>query len=546
MNDPDQSIVWSNGVGDELAKRLSAYDGFPAAEEHPEAEPTGGLVSLSFIGAALKRRTAVWCGTALAGLLIGLGLYVKFPVPYQASATVLLKENPNIDPLVAIQTDTALAQSTPIAERVIQQLGLRQTPSSFQGSYTVTAPTEQVLVFTVSAPSSDQAVLIANALSGQFLKFRVDYQRTQLQQLLTELRQQLSDAQDKLASINAQIGQVSAQPTSSAQQAQLNNLQQQRGNEIQIEQYANDNIATAKTATYAVVNYSRALDGAAPMARSHKKRMIEAIGGGLFGGLVLGLGIVIIQALASDRLRRRDDIADALGAPVRLSVRSPRRHHRLPGGHALAHLDRELIVAHLNSPMPGTVRGPAGLAVVAVDNAQVVAPAVASLAVSQAHDGQRVVVADLSGGTLAGLLGAHAHGVSTVRVNGEDLVAVLPDRDDVQPVGPFQVPAPNGQSAPNAPAGKELLAACASANLLLTFATLDPALGGDHLATWATEAVVVVTAGRSSATKIHSVGEMIRLAGTRLKSAVLIGADKSDETLGVTPTSYRAMQVNLS
>jgi hypothetical protein len=68
---------------------------------------------------------------------------------------------------------------------------------------------------------------------------------------------------------------------------------------------------------------------------------------------------------------------------------------------------------------------------------------------------------------------------------------------------------------------------------MLTLATLDPALGGDHLATWASEAVVVVTAGRSRAERVHSVGEMIRLAGTRLDSAILLGADRSDASLGV-------------
>jgi hypothetical protein len=44
-----------------------------------------------------------------------------------------------------------------------------------------------------------------------------------------------------------------------------------------------------------------------------------------------------------------------------------------------------------------------------------------------------------------------------------------------------------------------------------------------------------VSAGQSSAAKIHAVGEMIRLAGIRLDSVVLIGADKSDESLGLTP-----------
>ena len=44
----------------------------------------------------------------------------------------------------------------------------------------------------------------------------------------------------------------------------------------------------------------------------------------------------------------------------------------------------------------------------------------------------------------------------------------------------------------------------------------------------------MVTAGGASAERAHGVGEMIRLAGTRLESVVLVGADSNDETLGVT------------
>jgi hypothetical protein len=77
--------------------------------------------------------------------------------------------------------------------------------------------------------------------------------------------------------------------------------------------------------------------------------------------------------------------------------------------------------------------------------------------------------------------------------------------------------------------------ACAAANVLLTLVTVDPALGGDHLATWATDAIAVVTAGESSGEKIHGVAELIRLSGTRLVSAVLLGADDADESLGLMP-----------
>ena len=89
----------------------------------------------------------------------------------------------------------------------------------------------------------------------------------------------------------------------------------------------------------------------------------------------------------------------------------------------------------------------------------------------------------------------------------------------------------------SAPVQPDLAAACASADVLLTLATLDPATGGDYLSTWATDAVAVVTAGKSSSVRIHAVGEMIRLRASASASVVLLGADKGDESLG---TAFRA------
>ena len=253
------------------------------------------------------------------------------------------------------------------------------------------------------------------------------------------------------------------------------------------------------------------------------------------------MGVVIIAALLSRRLRRRDDVAAAIGAPVRLSV-GPLRRRRwpptLPRQAAKRKLDMKRVVMYLRGAVPGSSRGPASLAVVAVDDAQIVAQVVASLAVSCAAEEKQVVVADLSGGAyLARLLGVSDPGIHNVSQNGANLVVVLPEPEDVAPVGPV----PSGASpAVPAQANAALVTACSSADLLLTLATLDPAFGGDHLGTWATNAVAVVTAGESSVEKIYSVGEMIRLAGTRLDSAVLLGADKSDESLGVMDPARRA------
>ncbi len=190
------------------------------------------------------------------------------------------------------------------------------------------------------------------------------------------------------------------------------------------------------------------------------------------------------------------------------------------------------IEAHLRDAVPARFRHAAALAVVPVDDPQVAALSVVSLAESCARQGSRVVVADLcSGAPAAMLLGAKGPGVHKVTAGGARLVAAVPDPAEFAPIGPLRPTSPRAQTA----VAGELAAACASADLLLTLITLDPSVGGEHLATWAADAVVVVTAGRSSWTKIHAVGEMIRLAGTRLVPAVLVGADKTDESLGVAP-----------
>ena len=65
---------------------------------------------------------------------------------------------------------------------------------------------------------------------------------------------------------------------------------------------------------------SYVVNPATALPYSHIKGPMLYFAGGLVGGLALGVGGVVLGALLSRRLRRRDDVAAALGAPVRLSV----------------------------------------------------------------------------------------------------------------------------------------------------------------------------------------------------------------------------------
>jgi capsular polysaccharide biosynthesis protein len=541
VNDPDQTIIWSRTE----ERPNPPWPDDAAVDERSAVNLTGGLVNLGFFTAALRRKARVWCLTAVVGLAIGAALYVKYPPAYHASTTVLLVYNSDQDPAVEVQTEASMAQSQAVAGRVVQQLKLPQSVASFRAAYTVTIVTDNVLTLNVGAPTGTAAVQRASALANSFLQYRADYARTQEQQLAAQLDRQYNAAQQRITELEAQISQIPSTQTTPAEKTQYNKLQTELGQQQQILQYATDAKASAQTATNHVVKGSYVLNPATALPYSRIKGMMLYFAGGLFGGLAIGMGGVIIAALLSRRLRRRDDVAATLGAPVRLSVgplRARRWRPTRPRQAAKRNLDMRRVVAYLRGAVPGSSRGSASLAVIAIDDAQVVARVVASLAFSCASEGKQVVVADLSGDAqLARLLKVSSPGIHEVSQNGANLLMVLPAAEDVAPTGPV----PSGASpAVPAQANSALVTACSSADLLLTLATLDPAFGGDHLGTWTTNAVAVVTAGESSVERIYSVGEMLRLAGTRLDSVILIGADKSDETLGAVDPAEQSVLIN--
>jgi capsular polysaccharide biosynthesis protein len=531
VNGPDQRAFWLRG--DEEHGRLWGDDDAPAGEDHVPADLTGGLVNLGFFGAALRRSAWIWCLTAVAGLLIGSALYVKDPPAYHATTTVLLVDSTNQNPANEVLIDQSLAQSAAVAASVVRELKIPESVTTFQTNYTVTVVTDNVLTLNVGARSSAAALQRATALASAFLHYRAQYELGQQQDLFTPLNQQKSAAQQAASTLETQLSQLPSQLSTSAQKAESDSLHSQIAEQQAIISNVEATETTDSASTAAMNKGSVVLDPATVLKRSKIKGPILYVAGGLFGGLVLGMAIALFGALLSRRLRRRDDVAIALGAPVRLSVGALRRRRwppTLPRQVARQRLDMKRVALHVRSAVPESSQGPASLAVVAIDDTSVVAEVVVSLAASCAAEGKRVVLADLSGtALLARLLGVSEPGIHRVSRDDMTLLLVLPEPEAVAPVGP--VPSAASVTVPDQ-ASSALMSACSSASLLLTLAVLDPAFGGDHLSTWATNAVAVVTAGESSAEKIHGVGEMIRLAGTRLDSAVLLGADKNDESMG--------------
>jgi cellulose biosynthesis protein BcsQ len=107
--------------------------------------------------------------------------------------------------------------------------------------------------------------------------------------------------------------------------------------------------------------------------------------------------------------------------------------------------------------------------VIGVDNEPVAALA-AALALSCAREGRKVLLADLCPGRPAArLLGARDPGVREVAVDGVTVTVVIPARDDV---------AYRPRRGTSEHAHEALVSAWDRADLLVTVATLDPAVGG--------------------------------------------------------------------
>jgi capsular polysaccharide biosynthesis protein len=540
VNDPQQSgLSRQNGFRDLFA----AYDNSADFDDLPSAtDASAGLISLGFIGSALRRGTRVWLALTVIGLVVGVGLAVVRLPAHTATTSVLIDANPATES-TQLQTDAAIAESTPVAAAVVAQLGIRQTPASFLSTYTVVAgTTTTILTITATGPSDGAAVQRAAAIATQFLKFNAHYLQEQLSQTIGSLNQQVSQAQQHLNSIDHQVSQVSAQPVSPSQSAKLGGLQKQQADAANalslVKQNASSSQLQAQTLTDQMVRGTEVLSSATPGKRSVKKALALYIGGGLLCGLVVGMAMVVIGAVTTDRLRRRDDIAIAIGAPVKLSVGPLRGRRWLPdprGKSGRRNCDLDRVVEHLRSAVPAGSGTVAGLAVVAVDDVPTVARAVIKLAVASCQQRRGVVLADFSAGaTAARQLGITRPGIGTVSPDGVSIVVVVPEAEDIAPAGPL------GDRPPRSAEVSERLAeTCARADLILSIVTLSPAFSSDYLRTWATDAVVVVTAGQSTATRLHAVGEMIRLAGTRLASVVVLDADRRDESLGTVVAHYK-------
>jgi hypothetical protein len=496
------------------------------------------LVSLHFLRSALRRRWRVWVGFAVVGLVLGIVLNVEIPAKSTGTVTLLLAHDPSQDPTLAMATDVSLLSTRTLASTVTGQLGLNESSEQFLESFTAQAVTNDVLVLRVSAPDDAGAVTRARTLGDDYLTFRANQMRTQSQALVDGYNKQISALQDQVNILTTRYNALSTQgPSGQAQAAAVLTQRSQISQEISTLQQT---VEDSTLQTSAVVDASHVLDPASAVRKSAKKRAVLDVGSGLIGGTAIGIGLVLFLAITSNRLRRRDEVATALTTSVRYSV-GPLELRRRPWsrltrkGRRRAR-DLEVLVRGLDSSVRHHPGRRTRLVLASIDGSAAAAVALAGLTARFTSRGLAVFLVDLSE---AGRLD---------RIVTTTLARADASESPPAPSGPTSVPVvyrPSGvPTLSRGPLGAEVglagdLAhddvrrpAWDAADVILTLAEVDPAVGAEHLTTWGEQVILVVTAGRSSAERLRTTGELIRSAGLRLLFAVMVGADRSDESLG--------------
>ena len=501
--------------------------------ERSASFPPDALVTFRFIRDALRRHLRIWLVMALVGLAGGLASTQVLPVASTSQTRLLITHRDGEDPAKAMATDVALATTHTVAQRAIDLLKLSVTPDDLLKEYSASNKTDRVLEITARAKTDAESTKLATVIAQVFLVYRKEQIALQDAPLRRDMAAADSDVNVAEQAVRATGDDPKADPLAHPNSPEGVRLTAARERQTYVRQQLLDQSVQASR-----MNSSRVLDVASTVPVSAKRTLAINAGTGLIVGLFLGLGFVIVRALISDRLWKRQDIAHALGARVRLSTGRPPRWQLWPPRYLRASQRRNpevrLAVQHLEQRIFWGERPTPALSVVSVDDLRTCALTVASLAMSLAEDGKHVLVADLTeSGGLAHMLGVKVPGTHESRFSEPGR------RIDVHLADPAGGPAQGaylrlGDSSRPASSGDVALdSAWEVADLVLSLATLTPALGADHLATWASHAAVVVTAGRSTTAKIQATGEMLRLAGLEIDTAVVLRPDRTDEGVGV-------------
>jgi capsular polysaccharide biosynthesis protein len=493
---------------------VEAWDTPEVAPDDPgdPARPIATLVSFHYLRAAVRRRWRFCALFAIVGVLLGVAFLVANPAPYTATTTLRLTHPEQVDPSGAIATDISLVTTRAVAEQTIKALGLTIAPRDLMNSVKpIPSGSTEILQLELSARTDTEAIRRLDKYTEEYLDFRA-------KQLSAQSNIMIEGYERQIAALRLQLQKSGAATERSQIKGKIFTLQAAVDDETQRQE--------------AIVLTSRVIDPAATLPPSGMRRVVLVLASGLIGGLAIGIGIVVLRAILSDRLWLRLEVASALNASVPLSVgkitplsRLLRIVGFLPWVRALdgrRAVDRQRMARAIEKalPEPGQQQS---LAVVCLGNSDETRFGLVAAAAALHHHGRTATIVDLTETGQVASAVARSAGTTVEDRPGVFRPGVIPSLSK----GPSYIDSADWEHIELARARK---------GVTLILADLDPGVGVDHLTAWTDCAIVAVTAGKSSVELVRTSGDLVRSAALQLRGGVLLRAVRDDVSSGIGPS----------
>ncbi len=281
--------------------------------------------------ATLRRRARVLVAAGMVGLAASVAYVMVEPTPLTSTALVLLPtpalaDSSNSD----VPTQVRIALSATILQRagdaVDPALPLRQVEKMIK----VSAATNQLIEISATSTVAAEAQTLAQAAADAYVNYVRDTAREVTTVALTDLSNRREDLQTQISQLQTEIvatikRQQTTDPVSAEgrEEAQLlAGLRTQQANlALQLDKVvdkiaAGTPLGSSATGTL-VVQQATVAEGPSTLMRV----LIWAPLGALAGTL-LAIVLVLATTHRDNRVRLRDDIADAVGSPVLAALKS--------------------------------------------------------------------------------------------------------------------------------------------------------------------------------------------------------------------------------
>lgn len=277
----------------------------------------GDVVDLRAQSMLLRRR---WRTIALMTIL---GLAAALALAYTQTPTYVARAEVLVDPLSAqtptsgvvvpseeVSTQLQVLGSEPVAERVIDQLGLSDSPSELLNTVTV-APVEATRVLTIEVTrfEATEAAAIANALAEEYLTYRQERAVEQADAQQEAYVEEFAALQDEFANVTSEV-QTASGSTLTALRARRQSLV------IQLTA-ASTQISALGAPGVSTLQAGEVLRPATiPNVPSAPRPLPLGLLGALIG-LLLGIGLAFLRDRVDDAVRDEERLREVLdGRPV--------------------------------------------------------------------------------------------------------------------------------------------------------------------------------------------------------------------------------------